>query len=394
MFARNYSKVFATASHQSVRVWSATKKQELLRITVPNVTAAAIVFTSDGKSIVSAWNDGVIRAFTPLTGKLIYHIPNAHNKGCSALAVSHCNRYLVSGGIEGQVRLWQIEPTRQSLIGVLKEHRGTIGSVDFNVFNTEVVSASSDGTCIIWDVRRMTRKSVLYANTQFSCAKYYPSGVQIIATGTDKRVSWWEVYDASMVRDVEASARGPVNCLALNGTGEYFVSAGSDQLVKLWNYQTGVPVALGTGHAGVIVTCAYSPCGRFLVTGSADGAVFIWKVPETCWYKQTGDAQQDVQQSNELLSAKSGGSLKSSGTNSIGKLSVKSSASTKSSANCSVGIKSSMSGRGIGRSGPPEIIQNLESSRSNREAHICECPEIDATGATDVNEQCVYVEQE
>lgn len=144
--------VFATASHQSVRIWSTAKKQELLRIMVPNFTAAAIVFTSDGKSIVSAWNDGVIRAFTPLTGKLIYAIPNAHNKGCSALAISNCNRYLVSGGIEGQVRLWKIEPTRQSLIGVLKEHRGTIGSVDFNVFNTEVVSSSTDGTCIIWDV--------------------------------------------------------------------------------------------------------------------------------------------------------------------------------------------------------------------------------------------------
>lgn len=369
--SRNYSKVFATASHQSVRVWSTTKKQELLRISVPNVTAAAITFTSDGKSIVSAWNDGVIRAFTPLTGKLIYHIPNAHNKGCSALAVSHCNRYLVSGGIEGQVRLWQIEPTRQSLIGVLKEHRGTIGSVDFNVFNTEVVSSSSDGTCIIWDIRRMTRKSVLYANTQFSCAKYYPTGVQIIATGTDRRVSWWEVYDASMVRDVEASAKGPVNCLALNGTGEHFVSAGSDQLVKLWNYQTGVPVALGTGHAGVIVTCAYSPCGQFVVTGSADGAVIMWKVPEKFWYNMAAKG-------DEPLSAKSAGSNKSSA-----KL------SGKSSAKCSG--KMSMSGRGSCRSGPPENIQQLESSRSNREAHICECPEIDAAGQTDVNEQCVYV---
>lgn len=73
--------VFATASLNSVRIWSTTKKQELLRILVPNFIASAIVFSTDGKSIVTAWNDGVIRAFTPLTGKLIYAIPNAHNKG-------------------------------------------------------------------------------------------------------------------------------------------------------------------------------------------------------------------------------------------------------------------------------------------------------------------------
>lgn len=50
--------------------------------------------------------------------------------------------------------------------------------------------------------------------------------------------------------------------------------------MQLWNYQKGMPVAIGYGHAGVIVSCAYSPCGRFLVTGSADGAVFMWAVPE------------------------------------------------------------------------------------------------------------------
>lgn len=79
--------VFATASHQSIRIWSTTKKQELLRIMVPNFSAAAILFSYDGKSIISAWNDGVIRAFTPLTGKLIYAIPNAHNKGNKFLQI-------------------------------------------------------------------------------------------------------------------------------------------------------------------------------------------------------------------------------------------------------------------------------------------------------------------
>lgn len=209
---------------------------------MPSFTAAAIVFSYDGKSIVSVWNDGVIRAFTPLTGKLIYAIPNAHNKGCSAVTISKCGRTVVTGGCEGQIRVWKIEPIRQSLIGVLKEHTASIGNVHFNKFDTEVVSSSSDGTCIIWDIPRLSRKHVLYANTQFSCAKYYPTGVQILATGTDRRISYWEVYDASLVRDVEASAKGPVSCIALNASGEHFVSAGTDQIVKV----SVLPVAFRT----------------------------------------------------------------------------------------------------------------------------------------------------
>lgn len=73
VFFSNLSLVFATASYQSIRIWSVSKKQELLRIMVPNFSAAALVFSYDGKSIVSAWNDGVIRAFTPLTGIQSHH---------------------------------------------------------------------------------------------------------------------------------------------------------------------------------------------------------------------------------------------------------------------------------------------------------------------------------
>lgn len=79
----------------------------------------------------------------------------------------------------------------------------------------------------------MTRKKILYANTQFTCARYFPSGVQILATGTDRHISYWEVFDASLVRDVEGSAKGSVNCLSLNVTGETFASAGTDQIVRV-----------------------------------------------------------------------------------------------------------------------------------------------------------------
>lgn len=68
------------------------------------------------------------------------------------MAVSKNGRVLVTGGIEGQVRVWKIEPYRQSLLGVLKDHSGPITSLDFNQSETEVISASTDGFCVIWDV--------------------------------------------------------------------------------------------------------------------------------------------------------------------------------------------------------------------------------------------------
>lgn len=66
------------------------------------------------------------------------------------------------------------------------------------------------------------------------------------------RIIYWETYDASLVREKEGSKVGPVNCLDINQTGEYFVSSGVDTIVKLWNYELGETVAIGEGHAGVV----------------------------------------------------------------------------------------------------------------------------------------------
>lgn len=101
-----------------------------------------------------------------------------------------------------------------------------------------------------------------------------------MSSGTDRSISYWEVYDGSLVREKEGSKVGPVNCLAINSTGDYFVSSGNDCIVKLWNYELGEVVAEGRGHAGIVTSCKYSPDSKFLVTGGQDGAVFIWKVPE------------------------------------------------------------------------------------------------------------------
>lgn len=62
--------------------------------------------------------------------------------------------------------------------------------------------------------------------------------------------------------------------------GEYFVSSGTDCIVKLWNYELGEVIANGYGHAGIVTACKYSPDSKFLVTGGQDGAVFLWKIPE------------------------------------------------------------------------------------------------------------------
>lgn len=62
-------------------------------------------------------------------------------------------------------------------------------------------------------------------------------------------------------------------------TGKYVVTGSSDQLVKVWLYDEGVPTHVGVGHAGVVTNVKISPDGRLVVSTSADGGVFLWRFP-------------------------------------------------------------------------------------------------------------------
>lgn len=84
-------------------------------------------FAPDGKSIITGWTDGRVRAFTPQSGRLLYAIADVHGpsmraltqasgitssqnsiSGVTCLSVSASCDMLLTGGSDNEVRLWQI----------------------------------------------------------------------------------------------------------------------------------------------------------------------------------------------------------------------------------------------------------------------------------------------
>eukprot|EP00128_Syssomonas_multiformis_P006655 Colp12_sorted_trinity150504_noHs@14952 len=278
-FPTNFSELFATCSSNDIRVWQTNNCQERLRITVPNLVCHTVSFMPDGKSIVSGWNDGKIRAFTPQTGKLLYVIHDAHSNGVTAIAPTHdCSR-LISGGGDGQVRVWRITKATQKMEGAMKEHKAAVTCIQIRKSDTECASASNDGSCIIWDLKRFVRNQVMFAATMFKSVAYHPDESQLITIGTDRKIGYWETFDGSLIRDLEASLSGSVNGLAIAHNGDHFVTGGQDKLIKIWKYNEGEVTHIGVGHSGDITQVRISPSQRFIVSVSSDGAIFRWKYP-------------------------------------------------------------------------------------------------------------------
>ncbi|XP_034936102.1 cilia- and flagella-associated protein 52 [Chelonus insularis] len=278
-FPYNYSEIFATASKNDIRLWHLESQKELLRIIVPNFVCTSICFSYDGKLIISAWNDGIIRAFKPQSGILYFVIENAHIKAVSAIGLTKNGKTLVSGGCDGQVRVWKISKNFQDLKTIMKEHRGPITALHITYNDENVVSSSTDGTCIIWDLLNCSRKQVIMGNTMYMSTKFHPNGLQLLTCGTDRKIAYWETLDGSIVREVEGSTIGAINCLDIHPDGQYFITGGNDCLIKFWEYTSGEVTHIGTGHAAIVTACRFSPDGYHIVTTSADGTIIIWINP-------------------------------------------------------------------------------------------------------------------
>jgi WD40 repeat protein len=279
-FPSGFSEVFATCSIADIRVWNSSSRQELLRIQVPNMECYCLEFMQDGRSIVSGWSDGKIRAFLPQSGKLLYVINDAHKNGVTALAVSRDNGRIVSGGMEGEVRVWKIGKQSQTMDASLKEHRGRVWCIRINSSDGQAVSASADGSCIIWDLKTKTRSLCLFESTMFKNIVYHPDESQLLTTGSDRKVAYWDTFDGQAIRVLEASSEGEVCTLSISNSGSHYVSGGEERLLKLWNYDEGVCKYIGVGHSGTISSAKIAPDQTFIVSTGSEGAIFLWKMPD------------------------------------------------------------------------------------------------------------------
>ena len=232
-----------TSSTGDIRVWNINKKQELLRIQVPNLDCLCAVVSKAGSTILSGWDDGKVRGFLPESGKLKFTINDAHDKVTSLACIDKDDAgsvwRIISGGSEGKVRIWNISPTHQILVASLKEHRGAINCLKVSKDYTRCISASSDGSSIIWDLGRYVRLQALFENNVFRSVIIHPDESQYMTCGTNHKLTYWDAVDGQAIRVIDGGD-GTVTSLDIDPLGgEYVVSGCEDKLLKVWSYDDG-----------------------------------------------------------------------------------------------------------------------------------------------------------
>ena len=181
--------------------------------------------------------------------------------------------------MNGEIRVWRITMQSQTMEASLKEHRSRVWSIAINSLNDRAISASADGSCIIWDIKAYVRVACMFETTMFKKLVFHPDESQILTTGNNRKITYWDAVDGVEIRMIDGSLEGEINTLAMAKSGEYFVSSGEDKEVKIWEYDTAIPKWRGLGHSTTINRVALAPNQEFIISVGADGSIFMFETP-------------------------------------------------------------------------------------------------------------------
>jgi len=160
----------------------------------------------------------------------------------------------------------------------MKEHNAAVNAIVVSQDDTECVSASDDGSCIVWDLTRYMRRNIMYSQNYFRDVGYYPDESQLVTVGSDKSITYWDSVRCHAIRELSGSKTAELNALSIAPCGSFFATGGNDRILKVWDYDRGDCVAVGLAHSCAITKVKISPDGRRIVSVGDEGVVMIWKV--------------------------------------------------------------------------------------------------------------------
>lgn len=266
----------------SVRLWDIPKLSEVSdfsKLVVDQVSTVRIghqadvtsaAFRSDGNLFATGDAEGTIILWSPFLDSA-QRVFGRHEGGVTALVFHSNNATLISTGVDGLIRNWQLPPQPHRMLPAVP---AAVRDAVLVINQPLAVVATEDQTVRLVDL-----------NTGEATVKFTKGDPQVTAVGISSnnalvavaeqagRVRLYNYADGAE-RGVLAGHTGAVADVVFHPDAVTLSTAGSDGSVRMWKLPVA-PIPL-TGHAQNITTLAAAHGGQWIATGSDDKTVRQW----------------------------------------------------------------------------------------------------------------------
>jgi len=250
---------------------------------------------------------------------------SGHSKGVNAIRfIPDTGHLLLSAGLDGKAKIWDIHRGKamRSYLG----HSKGVRDVCFSADGRRFLTVSYDKNVKVWDTETGQVVTTLSSESVPYVGKFHPDPARqnVVMVGQqDKKIVQWDLETGDLVQEYTEHL-GAVNTLTFIDEGRRFVSSSDDKTLRVWEF--GIPVQIKyiadpsmhsipsiavhpdkpfmscqsldnqivtystkerfkmqakktfRGHtiAGYACQVNFSPDGRFVMSGDAEGRVFFW----------------------------------------------------------------------------------------------------------------------
>ena len=193
-----------------------------------------------------------------------------HTDQVGALAFSLDGTFLVSGGYDRTVKLWDVQTG--GVVKTFHGHTRVVCSVSISPDCTTIASGSLDNTIHLWHIQIGERFCIINGHdTRVNSINFSPTNPQLlISASQDHTVRQWDVNGCQIGPSYEG------NGVAFSIDGTLFVSW-RGRVTRVQNSNSGAVVAELQVSSDDFECCCFSPNGKF-VAGSAGCTIYIWDI--------------------------------------------------------------------------------------------------------------------
>ena len=199
---------------------------------------------------------------------------DGHTGSVTDLAVPADGKFLITGGDDKTVRVWETTSGKQ--IRSFQGHMTKVIAVAVRGDARQIASASDDGAIRLWDLSTSDdHRALTEATEPLWAVAVSPDGKHAAAAGADKLIRIYETETGKLEATLPGS-NSAITTLAFFPDNNRLASGGGDRFVRIWDIAAKKLLKELPGHELPVLGVAVSADGKFVVSGAADGTARGW----------------------------------------------------------------------------------------------------------------------